>query len=98
VVLNSKSRITNILKPADSNGVYEAAVEIFNKKTNQWLTKKSTFFPDSWSRIKVLKAIRDVAKNPTLRQGNMFEGISDGVKIKGYYDNMDRVNTAFPIR
>jgi hypothetical protein len=95
-----RARISSIVDPANAQGVYRARVEVFNSATGQWVTKglPSTFFPNAWSRTKVLGEIRGAFGNQTLTRGNRFEGLSpSGVRIGGYLDNAGNINTAFPI-
>ncbi len=95
-----KARITSIIDAPNTHGVYRARVEVFNPATGTWVTKRapSTFFPDAWSRTKVLDEIRGAFGNQTLTRGNYFEGLSpSGVRIGGYLDDVGNINTAFPI-
>ncbi|MBE8589376.1 EndoU domain-containing protein, partial [Xenorhabdus griffiniae] len=94
-----KARITEITDPVNAQGVYRGKVEVFNPQTGQWVQKgpKSTFFPQSWNRQKVLTEIKGAHKNATI-DGSRWEGVSpSGVKIGGYLDNNGNINTAFPV-
>jgi hypothetical protein len=81
----------------NSQGVYTAKVQIFKPSTGNWVTKKSTFFPDSWSRAQVIAEIRGAFQNAHLIQGRLWEGISpSGVRIQGYIEGRV-IKTAYPI-
>jgi hypothetical protein len=82
-------RIVEIIEGPDTHGVYAAYVS--GPRTPPTAIKKSTFFPDSWSRAEVLYAVRhaflDAMRNevenyePTRRR---FRGVYRGVRIEGY--------------
>lgn len=82
-------RVAEIIEGPDAHGVYTAHVA--GPRTPPATMKKSTFFPDSWSRAEVLYAVRRVfldamqsrAKNydPVRRR---FRGVYRGVRIEGY--------------
>ena len=94
-----RARIVQILSPPNTLGVYKAEVEIYDSKRGRWIRKgdPSTFFPDSWSRARVLIEIRGAFQNQILTGGNYWEGISpSGVIIRGYLDNAGNINTAYP--
>lgn len=81
----------------DSNGVYEATVEIRNA-AGVWKEKPSTMFPDSWSRARVLKEAKEAFADSTRVGENRFEGVSSsGVKIRIYLDEKGNINSAFPL-
>ncbi|MGB3438712.1 MAG: putative T7SS-secreted protein [Actinophytocola sp.] len=81
-------RVVEIIDGPDTHGVYVAQVR--GPRTLAVTTKKSTFFPDSWSRAEVLYAVRHVfldamrnkEKNydPARRR---FRGVYRGVRIQG---------------
>jgi Bacterial EndoU nuclease/Pretoxin HINT domain len=86
--------------PTNSQGVYKASVEIFDKSTGTWVPKgpQSSFFPKQWSRAEVLNETRGAFQNQTVTRGNYWEGISpSGTTIGGYLDRSGNINTAFPI-
>jgi hypothetical protein len=78
-----------IIDGPDQHGVYVAHVR--SPRTARTTIKKSTFFPDSWSRAEVLYAVRhvfvDAMRNkdenydPVRRR---FHGVYKGVRIEGY--------------
>ncbi|WP_417120491.1 EndoU domain-containing protein [Pectobacterium cacticida] len=56
------------------------------------------FFPDSWSRQKVMSEIRDAYNNGTVSPNGKWSGVSSsGVKIEGWLDKAGDINTAYPI-
>jgi hypothetical protein len=86
--------------PLNPNGVYKANVEVFNSNTGNWTAKgpQSSFYPQNWSRGRVLNETRSAFQNQTLVKGNYWEGTSpSGVKIGGYLDKKGDINTSFPI-
>ena len=91
---DATSKVVQITKAPDANGVYQAMVEIGGK------VKKtpSTFFPKSWSPEKIVESIEDVYFNPksvdTMK--NAYEGVVDGVKIQIFLDNNGKIVSAFP--
>ena len=82
-------RVVRILEGPDQYGVYEALVR--GPRAPASATKKSTFFPDSWSRAEVRYAVRhafldamrnhDTDYDPAKRR---FRGVYKGVRIEGY--------------
>nr|WP_240350896.1 RHS repeat-associated core domain-containing protein [Pectobacterium brasiliense] len=63
-----KARISEITSGPNSQGVYRAKVEVFDKASGSWVNKgpESSFFPDSWSRQKVMSEIRGAYNNGTV--------------------------------
>ena len=92
---DATSKVVQITKAPDANGVYEAIVEIGGK------TKKSpsTFFPKSWSPEKIVDAIQDVYFNPIGVDDikNVYEGVVDGVKIQVFLNQYGKIVSAFPV-
>ena len=91
---DATSKVVQITKAPDANGVYEAIVEIGGKKF-----KPSTFFPKTWSPEKIVEAIEDVYFNPT-RVDNikkMYDGVVDGVNIRLFLDEYGKIISAFPV-
>jgi hypothetical protein len=89
--------IENTRTAPDAHGVYEARVSV------RGVEKKhgSSFFPRSWSRADVLKAINEGYTNRANiagRSPNYFEGkSSSGVKVGMYCNKNGEVVTAFPL-
>jgi hypothetical protein len=82
-------RVVRIIDRPDPHGVYTAQVR--GPRTSPARIKKSTFFPDSWSRAEVLYAVRHAfldamrdrdANYDPVRQ--RFRGVYRGVRIEGY--------------
>lgn len=85
-------RITKITRPPNKYGVYEAEFRAFGQ------TKRFTFFPDKWSRQKVLDSIYEAYLNPVKKSRNARTGkTSDGLRIKMYLDREGNIATAFPL-
>ena len=91
---DATSKVVQITKAPDANGVYQAMVEIGGKAKKT----PSTFFPKSWSPEKIVESIEDVYFNPksvdTMK--NAYEGVVDGVKIQIFLDNNGKIVSAFP--
>ena len=88
----------------DSNGVYKATVEASFDKGKTWVQKTAkdhTFFPNEWSRERVIDEIASAFKEGRDRNplpGYDFSGRSrSGVYIAGYLDNAGKIATAFPV-
>jgi hypothetical protein len=84
-------RVTEIRRPPDRNGVYEAWVE-GSTEDGQVGRKRSTFFPDAWTQSEVQGAIQksfenrqpvyDSAGAPLLHK---WQGMYNGIRIEGMY-------------
>jgi hypothetical protein len=76
-------------------------VEIFDKKTSQWIKKegRSSFYPDAWNKEKVLLEITSAYNSPRkVEKGAKWESVSDsGIKISGYTNEQGQITTAYPI-
>jgi hypothetical protein len=95
------SRIISIISLPNRQQVYEATVEIFDKKTSQWIKKegRSSFYPDAWNKEKVLLEITSAYNSPRkVEKGAKWESVSDsGIKISGYTNEQGQITTAYPI-
>lgn len=78
-------------------GIYEAKVIVNNvEKTSN--KGKSTFFPDDWDTQQVVDAINEAYDNKVFISGNTYEGLTaDGMVIRMYLDQDDKIISAFPI-
>ncbi|MCT2582646.1 putative T7SS-secreted protein [Actinophytocola gossypii] len=98
-------RVVEIIDGPDRHGVYTA----FVRGPRSTETKKSSFFPDSWSRAEVLHAVR-TAFVGAMRNGRFdpvgrrFRGEYRGVRIDGYVKErpaepgLSDIVTAYPRR
>ncbi len=87
-----RDRIIRIVRGPTALGVYEAEIRAFG------LTKRSTFFPDAWTREQVLAAIREAYLNPIERsEGKIIGKTAGGVRIQMYLDRAGNIATAFPL-
>ncbi|MEV4315007.1 EndoU domain-containing protein [Actinocrispum sp. NPDC049592] len=80
-------RVAGIIDGPDPHGVYVARVS--GPHTTPTKVKTSTFFPDSWSRAKVLQAVRHAFRDAMLTGGydptsRRFRGEYQGVQIVGH--------------
>lgn len=64
---DATSKVIEITKFPDANGVYEAVVEVAEKQKNA----KSTFFPKEWSIEQVLDAVEEAYYARVLQRGNI---------------------------
>ena len=81
----------------NENGVYEAKVKVedVNKTSNNG---KSTFFSDDWDTQDAVDAINEAYENRTHINGNTYEGLTnEGIIIRMYLDNQDKIISAFPV-
>lgn len=81
----------------NDQGVYEAKVKVSDvEKTSN--NGKSTFFPDDWSAQEVVDAINEAYENSAFISGNTYEGLTeDGVTVRMYLDNNEKIISAFPV-
>jgi hypothetical protein len=80
-------RVVEIIDGPDPHGVYVAHVS--GPRTTPNKIKTSTFFPDSWSRVKVLQAVRHAFRDAMLNgsydpTSRRFRGEYQGVQIVGH--------------
>ena len=92
-----KERIVKILREPNQHGVYGAYY------TWKELKKYSTFFPDHWDRITVLKKVGEAYKNIIEKQSCGIIGkTSEGIKIQIWFDVSKKtgefiINSAYPL-
>jgi hypothetical protein len=94
------ARVIEITKSRNSQGIFEATVEIYNPNTGQWVPKQapSTFFPDSWTAEQVLMEIRGAFINKTPVGTYGWRGFSpSGLSIQGFIDDFGNISTAWPL-
>ncbi len=91
-------RIKEIIIPCDVNGCYKARY-VYNG-----LEKNSTFFPDHWNRITVMKKISEAYKNPiSFSERGLLGKTSEGIKIQMWFLKNAKtgekliINSAYPI-
>src|SRR5699024_7887238 len=78
-------------------GVYEAEVMVSDVKKNS-NGGKSTFFPDDWDTQDVIDAINEAYDVKEYINGNTYEGLTtDGLIIRMYLDQQDKIISAFPV-
>lgn len=85
-------RIVRILRGPNALGVYEAEFRAFGR------LKRSTFFPDAWTREQVLAAIREACSAAGApRDGRLVGRTAQGMRIQMYLDGRGGIATAFPL-
>lgn len=78
-------------------GIYEAKVIVSDveKTSNSGI---STFFPDHWDTQDVIDAINEAYEGKTFISGNTYEGVTEeGIVIRMYLDDQEKIISAFPI-
>ncbi|MGE6617515.1 EndoU domain-containing protein [Bacillus mycoides] len=97
VSMMGEGEIIQITKQPNKHGVYQAKVQV-NGVVKQ---SESTFFPDTWDRIQVLKCINEAYQNAQFVKGtkNTYIGKSmNGMQIQMFLDkSTGRIISAFPI-
>ncbi|WP_336883623.1 EndoU domain-containing protein [Priestia koreensis] len=90
--------VLSITHPQNARGIYQAeiAVNSLRKRFD------STFFPKDWGQVQVLNVINEAYENKRMirnRHGDIFYiGTTyDGLKIKMYLDEGEKISTAFPL-
>jgi hypothetical protein len=92
--------VTQVLDPPNASGVYRARVEVLDPDRRVWVPKNapSTFFPDDWTRERILAEIQGAFRARGRVRDGYWEGKSpSGLRIGGYLDRDGAINTAFPI-
>jgi hypothetical protein len=118
--------IGKIIKKPDGFGTYQAEVQIFDPASvakyfkgltlealEKKVTKRSTFFPDSWSKEKVLAKIEQAYRNPVSEEikrqllgsrwderkiiGATDEGMYIEMYLSQYSDGDFYISTAYPM-
>lgn len=81
----------------NEDGIYEAEITVDGKQ-KAGNNGKSTFFPDEWDTQEVVNAINEAYEHKIHIHGNTFEGLTkDGIQIRMYLDQNDKIISAFPI-
>ena len=81
----------------NEDGIYEAEITVDGKE-KAGNNGKSTFFPDEWDTQDVIDAINEAYEHKVHIHGNTFEGLTkDGIQIRMYLDQNEKIISAFPI-
>lgn len=106
---NPNLRILEELTPRNPAGVYEARVEVFDPKSQNWVPKlnpkgnsgKSTMFPDDWNEDRIVSEIQQAYQQAGAPPSGKWVGqSSSGLNIEGYADDSNRpfeIRTAWPV-
>ena len=87
-----RDRIVQVLRGPNAQGVHEAEFRGFGQ------LKRSTFFPDVWTREEVLAAVREACAAAGPGRGGRLIGRSrSGLRIQMYLDDRGGIATAFPL-
>ena len=85
----------------DRNGIYCGRVEILDPKSGRWLEKEaeSTFFPDSYSKNDVRRAIHEAFADAIEVDDGVFQGVTKrGIRVRLIVDDVTPVLTAYPLK
>ncbi len=97
VSMMGEGEILRITKQPNKYGVYEAKITVNGVVKGP----TSTFFPDAWDRVQVLKCINEAYQNAQFVKGstNTYIGrAANGMKIQMFLDkSTGRIISAFPI-
>ncbi|MGX1804676.1 EndoU domain-containing protein [Nocardia sp. NPDC055321] len=91
---------TTNLTAKDENGVYRGTVNMTARYGSEVTikTRRSSFFPDSWSTTRVQIAIEEAVQKAVVHADGSWQGWYRGIEINGYYDTgTGLVKTAYPI-
>src|SRR5258708_1034219 len=89
------ARLGRVIDRPNGAGVYTADVEI--RSGSDWLSKRSTLYPDRLDRSGVIQAVLHAFAGRTTGAAEKFRGPSgQGFTVEGYFQN-GRINTAYPI-
>lgn len=93
-----KGEIISGTKTAENEfGIYEAEVTVegVEKSGNRGI---SSFFPDAWDSQDVVDAINEAYDTKAYISGNTYEGLtSEGIVVRMYLDQSDKIISAFPV-
>lgn len=62
-------------------------MQIWNAGKGEWMDKfaKSTFFPPSWSQVRIEYEVTEAFKRKDVQEGQKWRGVSpSGIVIEGY--------------
>ena len=92
-------RIKKIIENTDSQGVWKALVEVYDKKLNKWFEKESTFFPRDWSLTQLSHecdyAFQNKVKSKNKQYIYLGETLS-GIQVEIVVEN-DKLKSIYPI-
>lgn len=92
------ARVVRQIERPNQKGVYVARVAIRDPRSNQWLEKNSSIFPDKMSREEVIKAVLHAFRKGKTDDRGKFRGPSGlGFMIEGWTLRDGKINTAYPI-
>ena len=93
-------RVTEMIEPQNSLGVFTARVEVLNRNTGRWIPKKqaTTFFPTGWGLQKLIFECYDAFSNKTQASPTVYEGrTTSGIKVTFCYTEDGTFTTVFPV-
>jgi hypothetical protein len=83
----------------DEAGVYRAVAELRDERRDRWVRRRAptAFFPDAWSRARVLAEIRGALEEAVV-EGQYWTGTApSGLRVHGLVDADGTVRTAHPV-
>jgi len=83
----------------DAAGIYAAVVEVRDGPGEAWVTADAPtgFFPDAWSRARVLAEVRGALEEAVVEDGHWTGTSPSGLPLEGRIDTDGTVRTAHPI-
>ena len=96
----SRMRIIHITRSPDKFGVWEAEIEMYDKKSNKYIKKEkpTTFFPNEWSRSQLFHEIsvacNNIYKCPECK--NVWHGTTPSGVFLNIIVKNDRIETIYP--
>lgn len=95
----SHHRISEIIRPANEKGVWEACIDVRHPKTNAWVSKKksSTLFPTAWKEQDLALKLKEAYTNST--QSNSYKKFgttSCGIKVAFIFQNGE-IASCYPV-
>ena len=95
-----KNRITNLISPQNSQGVFIAEIEVLSNRTNKWVRKESetTFFPTNWNKQRLIIECYYAFINREKQTETEFIGkTKSGIKVLFLYSKEGEFKTIYPI-
>jgi hypothetical protein len=94
-----RMRIREITKEKDTNGIWEAIIELENSGKTNYYKKKSTFFPMEWNPTRLLGECYSAfkVKKKSIARDRVFKSITpSGIPVEIVLDN-DKPKSIYPV-
>lgn len=96
----NRVRITQLVQPQNSLGVFSARIEVLNRNNGRWITKQreTTFFPPGWNLQTLVCECYDAFRNRTRTSSTEFNGrTTSGIQVVFCYTEDGAFTTVYPI-